>query len=601
MRRLSTLTFGRRAAEHLDNGAKLAEALAHPMVPDILDTMDAHDRARFFLVFPFQVFKSLLGQLRLLRNHYVRARPALWYAPTGDFAKEFADTKLNLLFDALPAMRAITPTDKTKNAKLTKLLAGGASHLLLSAATEPDRHGKSACDIYRDETHLYEPGWMAQISNRRGSYPEEFTETDMTTGLIAGTDAANEWASTDQRTWHWRCPACHRYHEPRYSIEHETTQERIGGLLYEKHYRADGLPDEAAIGATLAYQCPYCRTRFPDTPGTRTAFNGTIHKPRGLYVMMNASPAPRNFGWTCHGIALRPWLSMVIRFELAQLARQRGDLEPLGKTIREEFAGLWDPEKYFRPDQQARYQHPTPYAMREDWPGEIKDPSGRPFRFAKVDVQLDYFVYTSRKWGRWSQSRLHYAKLCLSPSEIALCAEQDGVPPERVFFDVRHDTQRIRTICARMGWRTLMGDKEMRDYSHDDGIRRMFDKPKAIDAFTGTIHQGLTESCVIETLFSKNAALDRLHLIRSPESLAPDGTPLWTAAADAPDWYFKQINAHYRKRVDKPDGSHHYVWHGQKDDHAADCEAMHIVTATMAELTGAETLAAPPEEKKPNA
>lgn len=593
MRKISTIEFGRRIAAAIDNGAKIAEAVELVMIVDILETMDAHSAARFFILFPPQVFKTLIGQLHLLRNHAVNPGPVGWYSLTGDFAKEFADTKLNTIIEALPLVRSLTtPGDRTKNAKLTRLLAGSASHMILSAATEPDRHGKSFRDIYRDETHFYEPGALAQISNRRNSYPDDFREVDMTTGLIAKSDAANLWLAGDRRTWHWRCPSCNRLHEPRFSIEDDKSGERIGGLIYQRVLGEDGLPSEPAIAATLKYQCPHCRTQFPDTHGTRAAHNGTAGRPRGIYVSMNSTPSERTFGWTCHGVALRKWLPMVMRFELAQLARQRGDLEPLGKCVREEFAGIWDPEKYFRPEQQNRYQHPTPYRMREEWAGEIKDPRGRPWRFALVDVQLDHFYLVIRKWGRWSQSRLHFTAICMSPSEIALHVAENGVPPERVFFDARYDPQRVRSICARMGWRTLLGDKEMKDYMHEDGIRRIYDRPRAVDAMTGTILQGRTDSAVIETLFSKHAALDRLHLMRSPDSRAPDGSPLWTAASDAPDWYYKQINAHYRKRVDEADGGHHHAWHGNKDDHAGDCEAEAVVTATMAELTGAESLVA---------
>ena len=48
-----------------------------------------------------------------------------------------------------------------------------------------------------------------------------------------------------------------------------------------------------------------------------------------------------------------------------------------------------------------------------------------------------------------------------------------------------------------------------------------------------------------------------------------------------------------RKRVDAADGSHHHVWHGQKNDHADDCEAMAVVMATALGLTGAETMDTP--------
>jgi hypothetical protein len=214
-------------------------------------------------------------------------------------------------------------------------------------------------------------------------------------------------------------------------------------------------------------------------------------------------------------------------------------------------------------------------------------------RICTIDVQLDHYVAVIRKWGRYSSSRLHLAFIAFSPSEIARICQEENTPPERIALDVRHDTQRVRTICARMGWRTMMGDKAERDYAHPDGIRRIYAEPKIIDAYTGTLLQGATGSCVVETLFSKNSALNRLHALRGSEAKTPTGEPVWTAASDAPDWYFKQINAHYRKRIENADGSHHYVWHGQKDDHADDCESMQVVVATALGLTGAETMDAP--------
>jgi hypothetical protein len=166
LRRISTRSFGLTAAAQLENGRKLAEALSLPMFADILETMDHHDGARFFIVAPVQVGKSAIGQCRLARNHYIRPRPAGWYGPTDDFIKDFVDTKLNPLLAAHPDIALITPTEKYKVAKLRAAYVAG-SHLMLSAATENDRTGKTFCDIYLDEPHLYGPGWIEQISNRR--------------------------------------------------------------------------------------------------------------------------------------------------------------------------------------------------------------------------------------------------------------------------------------------------------------------------------------------------------------------------------------------------------------------------------------------------
>lgn len=604
--RLSTLNFARKAAAFAEGGAEIRAALDSPQAVEILETMDAHQGARFFVLFPYQTFKSLIGQARMLRNHRIRSAPSGWYVPSDEFAKDFADTKINPWADAIPQIEELRfPGDKTKTTKLKVLYCGGASQRIFSANTESDRHGKTLRDIYFDEVHMWKSGCIEQISNRRGSFPYTFTETFMSTGLTKGEEEGGEatqiWETTDQRTWHCRCPKCDGLFEPLYLHRDAATQEIIGGLRYEKAFLANGMPDPKAIADTLSYQCPRCQEKFPDNIGSRELFSGTSREPRGCYVAKNPNALERNFGWNCHGIALRPWLPMVMRFETAQLARSRGDIEPLGKCIREEFAGIWDPEKYLRPETQSRYQHPTPYNMRDEWSGEIKDAQGRPFRFAHIDVQQDYFVYVSRKWGRFSQSRMQFAAICLSPSEIQQHLTADGVPAERVFFDSRFDSQRIRSICALMGWRTMMGDKAMRDYMHPDGIRRIYDEPKKIDAFTGTIHEGQhSGGFVWETLFSKNSALNRLALLRSADSKAPDGTPLWTAAADAPDWYFKQINAHFLKLVHKPDGTSYRVWHGHKDDHADDCEAMAMPTASMASLTGAESLPAANEHAEKN-
>lgn len=603
MRRLSTLTFGRRVAAQIENGTKLSEALELAMVVDILNTMDAHDAARFFILGPFQTFKSLIGQLRLLRNHCVRPRPALWYAPTDDFGKDFADTKLNPLIDALPQVQALHfdtgqrgAIDRTKAGKLTRRLTGGASHLLLSAKTENDRHGKTACDIYRDEVHLYEAGWMSQITNRHGAYPDEFTETDMSTGLIGGTDAAKAWADTDQRTWHCRCPACNKLFEPRFThygpdVDPATGKPAIiGGLRYTRAFRPDGLPDEAAIAATLRYECPLCHASFPDTHGSRVLFSGTATAPRGLYVMANPTPSLRCFGWTFHGIAVRAWLPIVIRFEKAQLARARGDLEELGKWVREECAGIWVPHEHVK-EQKLR---PTGgYKMGDPWPSEDSDPNGKPYRVATVDVQQDWFRLIIRMWNKRSQSRLLWADTVTTPGRIKELCDAHGVLPERTVMDRRHKPSYVRMLCAQYGWRSLMGEHD-KDYLHPDGIRRIISQPQFIDPFLGTAHQG--QALVVENNFAKWTALDRLDLLR--RLTTNSGEPLFSAADDAPEWYFKEIDA-YAKIPKFKNGEEHHEWQASGPDHSADCEIMGIAVASALNLTGSESLTpAPTSEKK---
>lgn len=598
-RRLSTLAFSHRAAAYLDEGsaAKIREALARPQIVDILATLDGPRPRRCMVIACYQVFKSLLGQLHLARNIVVHPGKTLWYHPTGPDVKTFADDKLNPLLDSHPLIRALEFESRSSSTKLRRTLAGGFTLQLLSFSTERDRHSRSARDIYIDEVHqIDEPGVINQIRARHGDYSADFLELMMSTGLTANTDAANEWATTDQRVWHVRCPACHQLHEPRFAHYAEDGETITAGLRYTRAYLDDGQPDEAAIRASLHYECPRCHAKLPDTEATRLAWSGTAEHPHGLYVITNPSAYTDSFGHTFGALSIRAWLPLVIRFEQAHLARRRGELEPLAKFIREELAGIWDPEFYLR----RKAARPTaPYKMGEDWAHEDRaNPLGS--RFATIDLQQDYYVLGIRMWGRRSASRLRWCAMPKSVTEINEILAAHGVEKRHVFLDSRHDTARARRLAAMMGWNTMQGDGRTdgtapKTYLHEDGIRRIYDEePKLLDAHIGTIHEGQGTSAV-EWLFSKQSALDRLHLLRteqySPDPTQPDHLePLHACPEDTPDWYWQQAFRHYRKTTTNRDGSLTTTWYSAGNDHAEDFEAMGVVVATMAGLTGAETL-----------
>lgn len=596
-RRLLTRTYAARAASRLEHGAKLAEALALPQLPDIVDTLDGPRPLHAFILGPFQTLKSLIGQLHLQRNMLVRPGPALWYAPSDDFGKEFADLKFNPLFDAQPPLTALLYSAKNKRAKLRYSIAGGSSLLILSAKTDNDRHGKTARDLYLDEVHTYESGWIKQIRNRHGAYPDDYLELLMSTGLMAGTEADLEWQRTDQRTWHMRCanPACHRLILPRYAHHDDPADPKkvTGGLRYERAFLPNGLPDEARIAATLVHECPHCHHTLPDTRDSRLALNGTAAAPRGLYVIGNKSAAARIHGWTFHGITCRPWFNIVLRFELAQLARQRGDLVPLSEWVREECAGIWNPTDYLS---EKILRRPSGYKMLEAWPEEGRDAQGRLLRFCDVDVQLDHFVVTIRKWNQQPRTRLHYAEKVTTAAHVDELCQLHAVPKERVFLDSRHKPQFVRRLCARYGWRSVMGDPAQRDYPHPvldpktrkviGRIRRIYSEPISLDPFQGLAEQG--RAAILEWHFSKHAALERLHLLRTLET--NDGTPIWTDADDAPPWYRQEIDAFHRVPKRGANGETYYEYQAHGPDHAADTEAIGIVAASIAGLVGSESL-----------
>jgi hypothetical protein len=173
---------------------------------------------------------------------------------------------------------------------------------------------------------------------------------------------------------------------------------------------------------------------------------------------------------------------------------------------------------------------------------------------------------------------------------------EHGVIPERVYLDGRHEPDYVRRIAAQNGWRVLMGEDDKDYYHKETGLRRIFSPPRGVEAYSGT---GVRSGVAVQFMFSKQSALTRLHLLRTLPTSSEE--PVWSAADDAPEWYFKEIDAHYRVKKHAQDESVYYVWQGLRDDHAGDCEAMQIVFASMAGLIGAESLETEAEDKKPAA
>lgn len=610
MRRLSTHSLALRAAAHLDAPAKFLETLNRPQLRDILETLDANEAALFFILGPVQFFKTLVGQLYLIRCHLLRPTKIGWYGPTRDFVADFADTKLNALLDRLPEVNALAhdrgnhdyrdpdrPLDPRKITKLRREYIGGAEHRLLSANTENDRTGKTFEKVLCDEPHLYDPGWLEQIFNRTKDYETTSVRLLMSTGMTRGQDvkggeAARIWDQTDQRLWHSRCPACQKFFEPRY-LHREKPDDKespiIGGLLYDRTFLPNGLPHEQAIAARLRYKCPRCGSeKFPDNDGTRLALNGDYAHPRGVYVLQNDSPKSRHYGWNFSAITGRAWLPIVMDWEHAQLARQRGDLEPLGKVVREHFGGVWNPVEYLKTKSltlQGGYKMGEFPGDHTPWPEELRDPNGKFYRFVEVDCQQGWFRVVVRGWGPNSLSRLLWADEASTPGRIKEIADALHVIPDRVILDRRYNKTYVRQIAGQFGgWRTMFGEAD-KDYLHADGIRRVISPPEPMDPFNGSIHAGRYR--IQEHKFAKWTCLDRLKILRTLQNR--QGVKLFTAADDAPEWYFKEMEAYVwiPKNIK---GEQTGEWQVSGPDHSPDVECMGIAAASAHNLTGAESL-----------
>lgn len=539
-----------------------------PLIVPIVESIEANPRARHIIVGAVQTVKTLLAQLWSVSRMQVDPSPTLWYAMTDDQADSFVDLKLNPLIDATQLKERAFYGDKNKTTRKRKQLPSGHAFEALSAGPAINRQQRSAETLVFDEFWLYDGDWLTELSNRRSAdeFSHTWREIFVTTAANEGHILGRLFDDSTQYRLEWKCGACGDTYVPDFGDQKER-----GGLKFECVRQKSGRLDKAATAASARWECPHCGDRIP--------YSKAFVKEQAAQMrwkQCNDSPAPNTFGWHIPDWLVRDWGALAVDWVEANDAVKQGDIEPLRKLILTRFAKSWKQLEQARGEKRPR--NVGAYKCGEAWSGEGKDEYGRPLRFLAVDVQKDHYVAVARAWSAQGDSRLIEARRCTSSNEIADMAARCGVEWFRVFLDGRWDTTQVCRLCSQYGWRMVMGSAEERFKHSHDGQFRIFSEPREMDPFIGTAQAGGDRVLMFQ--FSKSAGLDRLALIKSL------GVEKWSAASDAPDWYWTQTEAHYTVTKTKPSGETYREWHGLKDDHAGDCEVIQVMCSSIAGLLG---------------
>ena len=563
VRRKSTLSW---AEKHVTLSGQPFRREDWPLLVNILETIEANPGSRFIILGAVQTVKTLLAQLYLLRCMQVEPAATLWYTKTDDQADSFVDQKFTPIIDSTPLKERAFHGDPNKTTRKRKMLPSGHIYQILSAGPLINRQQHSAQTEVLDEFWTYEKGWHAEIENRHAApeFAADWREIIVSTAANDGHILGRLFAESTQFNLEWLCDGCGREYVPVFG-----EQGKQGGLKYKSCNRVDGTPDKAAIHASAEWECPHCGHRMKHSAPTIKR----LTRP-GAWKQTNPAPAPRTFGWWIPDWLVRDWGDLAVQWAEANYALKLGSVEPLEKLVLTRFAQAWKPLEQRRDSKPKR--NVGAYKMGEKWDQMARDEYGRPMAFVTVDVQKDHYVCVARAWARGGKSRLLEVKKCAAQSEIRDMALRHGIEPFRVFLDARHDTDNVGRLCSSYGWRMLMGDKA-NDYHHPtDGKRHIYSEPRNMDPFLGLAHEG--QYSVPLFLFSKNRALDRFATLRSL------GVEQWSGASDAPEWYWRETEAHYTIIKKKEDGSEMREWRGERDDHAGDCEVMQCVLATICGL-----------------
>jgi hypothetical protein len=588
-RRLSTAEFTRRFVKF--DGKEIDPSAEWPWIAEPLEYMDRVRAAIFLMKASVQSYKSTAAELFNARQIALNPGRALWYFPTGDAGKDFAQEKWKKLIDACPAIQRVLYDSPHKNTTLALDLPFGHFRMV-SANVEGDRNSKSARDITCDEAWEYEPGWLTDIQARYTSYENEYRLIIPTSGEDLGSEVSDIWTESDQRTWHSRCPQCHADFIPDFRFLHEL--DRPGGLRFDRSeavLHADGSVNTTALAATVRLQCPHCRHEHPFTPALQKHLNTPAHGAR--HLPLNPKPKERVHAWNWNALVNLGWPTLAELQLKAELAQARGDLSKLEVFVRKRAARAWSEAAYIKiktgtDEERGDYAlsaTPLPDAL---------------FHTMLVDVQQDHFWYRVRAWFSDVSSKLLACGKVVSSLQLRQIQHQYGIKdhggdirfdedaaqwvfgkPCQVYLDGNYNPAMVRRLAASYNWCVLRGE-DCKEFLHKDGFYKIYSEIRAIDAFEGTVHNG--SRYVAEIRFSNNAARNRFALLRSID--APKR--LWTYAKDAGETYVKHLNAWVRvEKKNKAGITLGYEWRQVADrDDLFWCEKADIVVASMAGLIG---------------
>lgn len=565
-------------------------ASAYPLLRDIADTIDRVRGGVFIIKFPPQVFKSLFGQLRLARTAAVEPCPSLWYALTGTEAGAFWDTKLSRLLEACQQVQRKRYDDPDARGGRSVFKQPDMTFEMLGADNRNSRNSKSARDIFMDESWQYEPGALREIVKRSDSYETSRRVIIMTTGPSVDDDTDSLWEQSTKSEWRSVCPSCGKAVPCNFG-----EVEDKGGIRWdstEATREPGGRWKAVEASATAVWVCPECGGRHKYAPDVQARMSD---QKRGAgYVQTNPNPARNVYGWTAEATVFRNWESLVVEWLNACNAKALGSLELVEEFTRKARCRSWDPARMVKINKSIPWGD---YLMGDDWPDEGVDASGNPLRFMTVDVQKDHYWAVVRSWsnkaGTFANSRLLYFERLFSPLQIEELRARFKIQPQWVTMDCAWNDQAVYQICHRYGYTAFAAvDVRGNSFLHADGVRRIYDEPRHMDAYAGKLEAG--HSFALRIQFSSIAAKFRLEMMRQSRDIA--GKPVWTVPKDGPPEYLKQAWGEIMLRKRNPKGGWRTEFKEIGPNHAFDMEAHQCVMASIMGILGSEALVEQEEE-----
>lgn len=488
-----------------------------------------------------------------------------------DNAKDYAKTRLNLLFSANSTLRPLLSTSHRKSTDLMHELTNGTQWWTVGAANKKNLQRRSIQIVIGDEVWLWPEGHMTEAVARTTRFTGSSKCIFGSQAGVVGTEFVQFWDRTDKREWMWQCPWCGEIQPWEWSmVDWDHTA-----------HTPDGKPDYNAIRNGAFYKCQKCPATWPDNDRSRATLNAV-----SFWQATEAGASAANRGYHMSAIPYMSAGELACEFVESKIKLKQGNPEPYKIFVQKRLANFWDPLMGVSEDDVVEEADVAMFGTKAweqmSWiridrdrrrsfvDAPAKDGADyKPCAFMTVDVQKDCVWYVVRAWNKNGDSMLIDCGVRGSRYDIPQLQTAYKIPKSHVGVDSGYDTLNVYKFCYKFGFFALKGDAT-RAFTHK--TRRGY-----IERPYSEIKRGFIGGGASARLLSFSSDTFKSVVRNGITRTNKGGTPRWMVPTGVPENYKKHLYA------ENPftDRLGNIYWRNNTNDpnHCLDCEAMNACLA----------------------
>lgn len=250
--------------------------------------------------------------------------PTLVTGQTDKTAKQWAESRLAPMLNAIPGVAKLFPRDRHSKRK-TEILFRHMP-LFIGGANLTSLQEKSIRWAIADEVWRWKDGMLEEF-RRRTHDRWNARRILVSQGGIEGDDFHDAEDLCERRDFAWRCASCN-----------EWAPWDFADVKFDREKDSQGRMDWLKVSDSAELECPKCKARYRDDPRIRRKLS-TESK---YLVVGKGAPNRIAFHYDAAAVWWIPWGSLAVEWTKAEIDSKSGDTEALKQFRQKRNARRWE-------------------------------------------------------------------------------------------------------------------------------------------------------------------------------------------------------------------------------------------------------------------